>query len=429
MGLRIAFLRPRLGIGGAERLMVDAAHELIAKGHDVSFHVPASGNEKEFEDIPAAMPFHRDGAWIPEQIGGRLRRPCAIARTMAAARRLVSMRPGYDVVVCDVVPHVLPWLKRRTSARLLYFGHCPDPQLTGKRRLLDRWESRGLGAAHAVVVNSRFTANALRHAFPELTSMPIDVLHPGVGAPKDMRHDSISGDAGRAAVQACRALVADDAIVLLSLGRFDPRKNLPLAIHAVAALRTRMAPNAFARVRLVFAGRLDDRLAEARETRAALAREAGEWNLADQVVFVDTLSAADRAAWFERALVVLYTAEAEHLGIVPLEAMAAGRPVIAVNRGDPLETVVVGRTGLLCEPTPGAFAAAIARFITEPDLARRMGADGRAHVDERFSRERFGDQLDALVRQLAARGSAAAAVTSKMRTAGVPRNAGETSSE
>src|SRR2546428_13064468 len=98
MGLRIAFLRPRLGIGGAERLMVDAAHELIAKGHDVSFHVPARGNEKEFEDIPAAMPFHRDGAWIPEQIVGRLRLPCPIARTMPAPRHLGPMRPGYDGV-------------------------------------------------------------------------------------------------------------------------------------------------------------------------------------------------------------------------------------------------------------------------------------------------------------------------------------------
>ena len=186
-----------------------------------------------------------------------------------------------------------------------------------------------------------------------------------------------------------------------------------------------MAEDLFDRMRLVFTGRMDERLPEAREVRAELEREARANGLERQVIFVDSPTDAEQAAWLDRALVVVYTPKAEHFGIVPLEAMAAGRPVIAVNHGGPLETVVVGRTGLLCEPTPDAFAAAITRFVKEPELARRMGAEGRAHVDERFSRERFGDQLDAIVRQLA--GGHAAAST--IRIAGIPRNASETSSD
>ena len=418
MSLRIAFLRPRLGIGGAERFIVDAAHELIAKGHHVAFHVPVAAGSQEFQDVPAAMPFYRNGAWLPEQVGGRLRLPCAIARTLAAARGLASVRPAYDVVISDVLPHVLPWLKRRSPAGLLYFGHFPDVRLTRTprhgwyaryRAPFDRWESEGLAAADSIVVNSRFTAATFRQAFPELASLPIEILHPGVRIPARRAKGTRYRIAG----------MADDAMVLLCIGRFDPRKNLTLAVQALAALRTRMTPGAFARLQLVFIGRLDSRLPEARETLAGLANEAHTWNLKRQVFFVNSPSAADQAAWLDRALVVIHTAETEHFGLVPLEAMAAGRPVIAVNRGGPLETVVVGRTGLLCEPTPEAFAAAIARFINEPDLARRMGTEGRAHVEERFSRERFGDQLDAMVRQL----------TSKIRTAGVPRNAADVSSD
>lgn len=407
--LRIAFLRPRLGIGSAERLTLDAAHELIGKGHDVAFHVPAFADGEAFPDIPAAMPFHRDGAWLPEDIGGRLRLPCAIARTLAAARRLASVRPAYDVIVCGVVPHVLPWLKRHTRARVLYVGPVPGMRVTRAsrhgwfaryRRPLDRWESRGLAAADAVVVNSRFTAKVFRDAFPELGAVPIEVMHPGVSlAPVN----AIGATGATAPTGALPAPVGDQAIVLLSIGGFDPRKNLPLALQALAALRMRTAPDVFSRVRLVFAGRLDDRWPEARDVRAALEQRARAWNLEGQVTFIESPTAAERAAWLERALVVVHTPEAEHLGIAPLQAMAAGCPVIAVNRGSPLETVVVGRTGLLSEPTPDGFAAAIARFIGEPDLARRMGDAGRIHVQERFSRERFGDRLDAIVRQLAGR--------------------------
>jgi len=402
MGLRIAFLRSRLGIGGAERMVLDAAHELIGKGHDVAFHVPARRGGPEFDDIPAAMPFRRNGAWLPEHIAGRLQLPCAIARELVAARALAATRPAYDVVICDGLAHVLPWLKRRTSARVLYFGHFRDVRVTQPhegwyawyRGPLDRWESRGLAAADRILVNSRFTASLFRDAFPQLASAPLVVLHPGVTAP--------SRPFGRAEGQRYKSpAVSDEAIVVLPMGRFHASKNLPLALHAFDATRSRVTPEAFGRMRLVFAGRLDSG-ADERQVREALEQEATARRLQQQVIFVESPTIAEQAAWLDRALVVVYTAKAEHFGIVPLEAMAAGRPVIAVNHGGPLETVVVGRTGLLCEATPEAFAAAIARFVNEPDLAPRMGAEGRAHVEERFSRERFGDQLDAIVRQLAA---------------------------
>ena len=52
----------------------------------------------------------------------------------------------------------------------------------------------------------------------------------------------------------------------------------------------------------------------------------------------------------------------EHFGIVPLEAMAAARPVIACNSGGPRESVLHGTTGFLCRPDPVAVAAAMAQL-------------------------------------------------------------------
>jgi alpha-1,3/alpha-1,6-mannosyltransferase len=97
----------------------------------------------------------------------------------------------------------------------------------------------------------------------------------------------------------------------------------------------------------------------------------------------------------------VYTPQHEHFGIVPLEAMASGRPVIAVNSGGPTESVVSGTTGFLCEPTAAAFAGAYQQLL-EGQQAARMGAAARQHVIDTFSRSSFGATLNNHVQQLSA---------------------------
>jgi len=84
----------------------------------------------------------------------------------------------------------------------------------------------------------------------------------------------------------------------------------------------------------------------------------------------------------------------EDFGIVPLEAQACGRPVVALARGGALETVVPNETGILVDdPGAEAWAGAIADAVE-----RRFDAARIRHHAERFSRERFGDEIEALVR-------------------------------
>ncbi len=96
---------------------------------------------------------------------------------------------------------------------------------------------------------------------------------------------------------------------------------------------------------------------------------------------------------YRRASVVLLPGE-EDFGIVPLEAQACGRPVVALNKGGARETVVPGITGVLVDDlSVDAFAAGIADAMQ----ARYDASAIRAHA-EQFGRARFGDELEAMVR-------------------------------
>jgi alpha-1,3/alpha-1,6-mannosyltransferase len=97
----------------------------------------------------------------------------------------------------------------------------------------------------------------------------------------------------------------------------------------------------------------------------------------------------------------VYTPQHEHFGIVPLEAMASSRPVIAVNSGGPTESVRSGSTGFLCEPTAAAFAEAYQQLL-DAKAAAKMGVTARQHVVDKFSRASFGATLNGQVQQLAA---------------------------
>ncbi|KIY98579.1 hypothetical protein MNEG_9380 [Monoraphidium neglectum] len=112
-----------------------------------------------------------------------------------------------------------------------------------------------------------------------------------------------------------------------------------------------------------------------------------------------------RALLLAACRAVLYTPQHEHFGIVPLEAMASGRPVVACNSGGPVESVPDGRGGFLCEPAAGPWADALESLLDARGAAK-MGAAARAHVQEAFSRAAFGERLDRHVHALAnARGT------------------------
>lgn len=163
---------------------------------------------------------------------------------------------------------------------------------------------------------------------------------------------------------------------LLHVGRLVPRKGAAVSLAALARL-----PEA----ELVIAGgpqagRLDAD-PEVRRLRD-LARTAG---VADRVRFLGAVPCADVPALMRSADVILCPADYEPFGIVPLEAMACGRPVVASAVGGQLDTVVDRETGRLVAPgDPRALADAVAGLLADPGLRDAYGAAGRRRVTSRY---------------------------------------------
>jgi len=155
--------------------------------------------------------------------------------------------------------------------------------------------------------------------------------------------------------------------------------------------------------RLVFAGGHDPRLPENAEHLRELMAEARRLGLWRHVRWLPSFCGRQHALLVASCRAVLYTPAGEHFGIVPLEAMARARPVICLASAGPLESVVDGETGFLCDADRAAEAVAAAwRAALQGGGGRAaaMGVAARRHVESRFSRRAFGDALERALRDL-----------------------------
>jgi len=200
--LRIAFVHPDLGLGGAERLVVDAAAELAARGHVVDMYTSYYDPARCFDETrTGAFSVRVAGGWFPRHVLGRLHALCAVVRCALASlyvawRVYAGASPPYDVVIVDQVAAAVPVLKGLLqNSRVLFYCHFPDMLLTHRASLLkalyraplDALEQAATGSADLILVNSRFTAGVFAATFERLVGRGVApaVLHPAVLLPEE----------------------------------------------------------------------------------------------------------------------------------------------------------------------------------------------------------------------------------------------------
>jgi len=175
---------------------------------------------------------------------------------------------------------------------------------------------------------------------------------------------------------------------ILFLGRLEEAKGVFELLGAGARIAGRHPA-----LRLVFGGEGD---------AAALLRRAAELGIADRVELPGWVGPQQRGEELARAAVFCLPSHAEGLPMAMLEAMAAGRAVVASSVGGIPETIVDGDNGLLVPPRDeAALAAALEQVLSNETLRARLARHARVTIEQHYSTEVVCGQLSALYRELA----------------------------
>lgn len=305
--------------------------------------------------------------------------PGYVAAGMAAAARLVRREPFDLVHVHWPIPHAPIGFAARAAAGIPVVCSFHGVELTWTRRQLPFLRPllrRIIRTADAVTANSSYTARLIR----EVHDRPV------VRIPFGSTADPLPDDTASATRE------DSDAFELLFVGRLVERKGVHYLLDALARLR-----DARVRLRVIGDGPM----------RAELEARARRNGVADAVVFEGFVSrerlarALGACDAFVLPAIVDTKGDTEGLGVVLIEALQHGKPVIASDAGGIPDVIRDGETGLLVPPADApALAAAIARLAADAELRNRLGTRGRQHVEAEFGWPAIIERLVGLYRSL-----------------------------
>lgn len=403
--LKIAFIHPDLGIGGAERLVLDVAGALASQGHKVEFITNHFDVSHAFDELKSGQyPVQVYGDWIPRGLFGRF-------QALSAYIRMVYLSIVYllfyrkknppDLYFTDLIPIANPLLKF-AGEKVIYYCHHPDLLASAPGGALKRlyrkpinWlEMKATKKADLILVNSEYTASVFRDTFPEIKKA-IHILYPTVAHSYQKTVEKLKS------IKPIEEIVPEiksksrNKTIFLSLNRFHPAKKLELAVLAMDHLKKLVSNEKWNNTYFIMAGGYDPQSVVNSQTYSTLVDLTKEMNLQDKIIFLKSPSDLVKAQLLLSCTCLLYTPVKEHFGIVPLEAMTVSKPVIAVNSGGPRETVDHGVTGYLCESNAESMAEFMCRIIENETV--QMGIQGKKRLDEKFSYTSFKNQLEQIV--------------------------------
>ncbi|KAI4108804.1 MAG: hypothetical protein L6R37_000802 [Teloschistes peruensis] len=429
---RIVFFHPDLGIGGAERLILDAALALQSLGHTITIYTSHRDPTHCFDEARPNGPLEirvRGNTVFAATLFGRFKILFSILRQLhllvqiCVFGELGRLKP--DVFFVDQLSAGVPFLRwwfggEQSGTRVLFYCHFPDLLLVQNRsrwwksiwRLPFDWlEGWGMQGADKIVVNSGFTKGVVEEVWPSLAAKKgKDRVHEiGIVYPCVDTQPSSPDPATDHTREEPTAELWKSKKTILSINRFERKKNIALALHAFHTL----PPQTRQYARLVLAGGHDPRvdenvkyhaelvaLAESLGLRCATAKNlVTALNIPDdiEVLFLLSVPAQLKTMLLSTARLLVYTPTNEHFGIVPLEAMRAGVPVLAADSGGPLETVVEGETGWLRSVEEVGEWTEIMRRVLDgmsDEEIRVMGDKGKRWVESEFSATKMADRLD-----------------------------------
>jgi len=235
-----------------------------------------------------------------------------------------------------------------------------DPAIALFRQRLDHIHRQSVTGTSLLLANSYFTQQEIGKAF----SVDAPICHYGVNSSRFRPSDNVARQAH-----------------VLSVGELSPRKGFDFLVDSIGRIPQSERPV----LRIVCNSILQGE-------KTYVEALADRRNVELQVL--TNLNSEELAEQYNQARLCIYAPVREPFGLVPLEAMACGTPVIGVREGGVCESVVHEHTGLLVERDPSLFAAAVRQLLSDPARCAAYGRNGRNHVLHHWTWERSTAEVE-----------------------------------
>jgi glycosyltransferase involved in cell wall biosynthesis len=363
--VNILHVRHELNAGGATEYMLRLASGLIDRGHKV---VVAAGDGPRAISLPRDCLYVR-GVRLRPEIGSVVPNLPGMLLSVAVLARVVRSE-RIDIIHAH---HRAASLAAKIVSRMA--GIPLVSSVHEVRRRYVRLTTIGFGDRVVVLsdyVRTELTAlHGLKSDRLRVIPFGIDTHQPSAEEANEARREL--GIDGRASVVGC-------------IARLTRRKGHSYLLKAIPAILAKH-PAAY----FLFVGEGPD--------RQHLEQMAGELRVADRVRFIGRRTDITRLIAACR-LTVLPSIQ-EEFGIVLLESLAVGRPVIATRVGGIPEVVTDGYNGVLVNPRSAEeLASAIDAMLDNTRFTEELGTNGRQTVAERFSTHQFLAEMEAVYREL-----------------------------
>jgi glycosyltransferase involved in cell wall biosynthesis len=325
--MRIAVCAPQVPFerGGTEILAETLAQQLRSRGHDVEdIRIP-------FKWYPAARSLREALLWRLVDLEEAQERPVDLV--------IATKFPSYAIRHPNKVVWLIHQFRQAYELDRAEFGQFGEDAFDRATvRAVHRLDRKTLGEAKRLFAISRNVADRLERS----TGLDAEVLPP---PPQQLAYRSSQGTGE----------------FILSVGRLDRAKRVDLLLEAAALDGS---------LRVVVAGEGPD--------RDRLERLTARHRLDGRVTFAGRVADDELVDLYARCQAVFYAPFDEDFGFVPYEAFLSEKPVVTTrDAGGPLEVVVDGENGLVCEPAPAAIAEACSWLAANPDQARARGRAGK----------------------------------------------------
>lgn len=351
--------------GGSEALMLG----LVRSARGVGLEPVALC----LQDGPLVQRLRDAGAVVETHRAPRLRRPWAVFATHRwIGAQIADHEP--DVVYSNMAKaHVFAALAARRAGvpAVWHQAGVPDPP-----HWLDRLAS-ALPAARVMAV-SEAGAAAQRRIRP---GAEVTLVHPGIDLEP---YEDLDRRRSRLELG-----LDPEGVYVGIVGRLQEWKGQQEFLRAAASVLRVKPETRF----VVVGGAL---LGWEGDYPQRLEQLADDLGIRDRVLF--TGHRTDVPKWFSSMDVAVNASDPEPFGLVVVEAMAAGVPVVAIDAGGPADVIEHERTGLLiARREPTLLAEAITRLLADPALASRIGVAGKDLAAERYGSRRMAEDFAAML--------------------------------